>query len=343
MRRNRWHRATGWLTVAAIVIGVAAVWLWGLGGADHIARWAAAQQQDVQNALAQALRALKSNQPGALMTLLSLCFAYGFFHAAGPGHGKLVIGGYGLGRAVPMLRLIGLALGSSLAQAGTAILLVVGGLTLLNWGRVELTGMTEEVLAPISYALIALVGLWLALRGLRKLWPQIPQARTPKAQRDASPCPHPGLGRSFRQSVETGAAHAAQPHVYILPHNDEGICPDCGHRHGPTLDEVANTKSLRDALAIVAAVAMRPCTGAVFLLLLTWRLDLMTAGLLGTLAMGLGTASITIAVAIASVTMRQGALAQLSAPRARQIAALMELCGGLVIALVASQIALKLI
>ncbi|MBT8152976.1 hypothetical protein KMP13_03545 [Epibacterium ulvae] len=346
-----------WLGIGALVCLAAAIWLWGGGGANRLAAWAANEQHQVQNALAQALRALKTNQPGALLSLLSLCFAYGFFHAAGPGHGKLVIGGYGLGQKVAMKRLIGLAIGSSLAQAGTAILLVVGGLSLLDWGRVELTGLTEEVLAPLSYGLIALLGLWLALRGGRKLWPHIRhqalhgtlQGHGHNPSKDGTQ--HNSLGRRLRHSLNPhGVDDHTHAHSHIHPTHhhdadlhDASVCPDCGHRHGPTLDEVANTKTLRDALAIMASVAARPCTGAVFLLLLTWRLDLMTAGVLGTLAMGLGTASITIAVAVASVTFRTGTLSRLSGPRARTSAATMELVGGLIILLVASQIVLRLI
>ncbi len=333
-----------WLSLAAVFCVFVAIWLWGLGGADDLSRWAARGQQQVQNALAQALRALKSNQPGALTTLLGLCFGYGFFHAAGPGHGKLVIGGYGLGQSVPMMRLIALAVGSSLAQAGTAILLVVGGLSLLDWGRIELTGLTEDILAPVSYGLIALLGLWLALRGGRKLWPRNQQNK-PHHHLPQVEVQHHSLGRRLRHSLEhshTDGHIDGQTNKHPAHHHDD-ICPDCGHRHGPTLEEVANTKTMRDALAIIAAVAMRPCTGAVFLLLLTWRLDLMVAGVLGTLAMGLGTASITVVVAIASVTFRQGTLARISGPNARRVAALMELVGGALILLLASQIALRLI
>lgn len=301
------------LLVALAVLG-GAIWLWGLGGATDVARWAAEGQREVQSAMARGLRALKAKEPGALMALLSLCFAYGFFHAAGPGHGKLVIGGYGLGNRVAVMRLAGLALVSSLAQAVTAVVLVAGGLMVFDWGREQLTIAAEDYLAPLSYGLIALVGGWLCLRGLRHLM------------------------------QTAGGAEADHNHHHSHDHHDHGtneVCSTCGHRHGPTLQEAGEMRGLRDAVMIIGAVAMRPCTGAVFLLILTWRMDVMGAGIAGAFAMGLGTATVTIAVAVAAVMLRHGALDRLQGMGARRMAAGLEILAGGVIAVLALQIMLR--
>ena len=310
--------------LAALAVLVIAIWLWGFGGAQDVARWAASGQREAQSALARGLRALKAGQPGALISLLSLCFAYGFFHAAGPGHGKLVIGGYGMDRSVAMGRLAVLAVASSLAQAATAVVLVAGGLTVMDWGRERMTSIAEEVLAPLSYGLIALVGVYLFQRGARRLM---------RARRGFAEA---GMGG---QAVACDHGHA---HSYDHDHSADA-CPSCGHRHGPTLEEAAQVHGLRDALAIIGAVALRPCTGAVFLLLVTWRMDVLPAGIAGAFAMGLGTASVTVAVAIASVSLREGALDRMQGRGALALAAGLELLAGGVIALLAFQIMLRAI
>lgn len=286
------------LALTGLAVGLALMALWLSGGLAGIERWAAAQQREVQNLMAGALTRLRAAEPGALWSLMGLCFAYGFVHAAGPGHGKLVIGGYGYGSQVPLGRLMGLSVAASLAQAGVAVLVVWGGIAVLDLTREQLTTLGERHMDQLGTALIGLVGLWLAWRGLRMLRP----------------------------------APAMHHHHH---HHDEPC--GCGHAHGPSPAQVAETRSLRDALLLIAGIAARPCTGALFLLILTWRMDIFAAGVAGTFAMGVGTASVTLVVAALSVWARRGSLALAPAQGSaltRILPGAMQLGAGLLIALV---------
>ncbi|MEQ8898482.1 MAG: hypothetical protein RID23_15455 [Roseovarius sp.] len=305
------------LLIAAVLIAGAALWLWAFGGAVEVARWAEDGQRTAQEAMAGGLRALRAGEPGALAALLGTCFAYGFFHAAGPGHGKVLIGGYGVGARVPALRLSLLALASSLAQAATAVALVYAGVLLLNLSRPAMTGFAERVMAPASYGAIALVGLWLAVRGARRVW------------------------RSRRGPADHHQHDHHHSHDHHHGHEHDDICETCGHRHGPTPEEAAEVKSWRDAVMLVGAVAIRPCTGALFLLILTWRFGLDAAGIAGAFVMGLGTACVTIAVAVAAVTFREGALTRLATGQgAARALPLIEIAAGCLIAAIAGQLLL---
>jgi ABC-type nickel/cobalt efflux system permease component RcnA len=290
------------LSLAALALAALVIWLWGFGGAAQVSAWARTGQAETQQAMARLLRALRAGEPGALAGLLGLCFAYGFFHAAGPGHGKLLIGGYGMAARVSAWRLSLLALASSFAQAAAAVLLVYAGVFVFDLTRQHMTDLAEDIMAPASFAAIALVGLWLAFRGLRR-WHR------------NRPAPH---------------AH----------HHHDAPCPSCGHKHGPTLVEAEAVTGWRDAAALIGAVAIRPCTGALFLLILTWRMGLDLAGIMGAFAMGLGTASVTLAVAIASVTLREGALARLATGDTARALPLFEIAAGVTIAALSTHLML---
>ncbi|WP_425041160.1 nickel/cobalt transporter [Primorskyibacter sp. S187A] len=300
-----------WIVLtAALAVLAGAVWLWGMGGADRLAIWAAAGQREAQQSLATALRALRAGEPGALWALWGLCFAYGFFHAVGPGHGKVLISGYGLGTDVPLVRLSALALASSLAQAASAVMLVYAGVWAFEMTRTQLVDVTEDWLAPASYAAIGAVGLWLVWRGQRRL----------------------------RQALRA-QHHHNHDHDHDHDHSHDGTCSSCGHAHGPSLTEAQNTRSLRDAVMLIGAIALRPCTGAIFVLILTWRMGLVAEGIAAAFAMGLGTASVSIAAALAAITLREGTTRRLadhlSGTRALQALSALEALVGLTIAAVA--------
>jgi ABC-type nickel/cobalt efflux system permease component RcnA len=158
------------LIALAVVIslGLAALFWW-TGGDRVILAWAVEGQRAAQGGMGRALGALRTGDAAAVVPLLGVCFLYGFFHAAGPGHGKLLIGGYGAARAVGAWRLSTVAVASSLAQGVTAILLVGAGVWLLDWSRDYMTDLAERLLQPLGFAAIALIGLWLVVRGLRQM------------------------------------------------------------------------------------------------------------------------------------------------------------------------------
>ncbi len=302
----------------ALAIGLL-LWFWGSGGFDQLAAWAAGEQRAFQNQIARSLRAARAEQPEAVATLLTVCFAYGFFHAIGPGHGKVLIGGYGLGRRVAFWRLSAISVLSSLGQAVTAIVLVYAGVLVFQMSRESLVGTTEQVMAPISYGAIAAIGLWLVFRALRSF------ARRHKSQTSHHEHHH----------------HDHDDH-HDHHHHDGEVCSDCGHRHGPTAEEVANVGSLREALILIAGIAARPCTGALFVLILTWQMGIAMVGIAGAFAMALGTAMVTTLVGWTSLGLRGGLLASASATRFAQVLApTIELVAGLMIAVIASGLLLR--
>ncbi len=210
-----------------------------------------------------------------------------------------------MGRRAPVLRLVAISVISSLGQSLTAILLVYAGVWIFHLTRQHLTGLAEEIMAPLSYGAIVLVGLWLLVRGVRH-------------------------ALSLRQP-------AADHH-----HHDHDHDHDCGHRHGPTLDEVERAGSLRETLALIGAIAIRPCSGAIFVLLITWQMGIALAGIAGTVAMGLGTATVTVAVALAAAGTRGGLVTALAgSPLLARAIPVAEILAGLVIASLASGLLLR--
>lgn len=272
--------AAGFL--AALAVAAWALWSGGAFGA--LAWWALQQQRAFQAALAGAIQALRAGEPAALASLLGLCAAYGFLHAVGPGHGKLLVAGAAVGTRATALRMGLIAVAGSMAQAVVAILAVYGAFLVFQ-ASARGAADVDAWLEPLAGGLIALIGGWLLVRGLGGL---------------------AGLRRA-----------------------------GCGHAHGPTAAEAARASGLGAALALVGAMAVRPCTGALVVLVVAWSMDLAAAGAAAAVAMGLGTAAFTVLVAVAAVTSRDAAfLTAGDGPVARLLSpALQVLAGGAILAI----------
>ena len=158
-----------WLGFGLAVLLAAALWFWLSGNYAQVTAWAVQQQRVFQNELAQLIMAARRGDGGVVWALIGASALYGFVHAVGPGHGKFLIGSAGLGSRARARTMAILAIVSSLAQGLTAVVLVYGGLGLLSFGTGWAVKATDEVLTPLSYGVIALIGLVLIWRGARAL------------------------------------------------------------------------------------------------------------------------------------------------------------------------------
>lgn len=231
--------------------------------------WLAVQQAALRRELVELLAALKAGEGAALWGLIGGAFLYGVLHAAGPGHGKLVISSYLFANAAKVRSGLALTAVSSLLQAVSAILLVGIAVLLLSQARTA-QAANVQLLELVSYGLIVAIGclmLWRLLQG-----------------REA--CGH-----------DHGHGHG---HGHGHAH---------GHHHGHAHAVPAENIPRRDFWAMALSVGIRPCSGAVIVLLFTLGQGLVAAGIAATLAMSVGTALTVGLLALLAVGSRRLALA----------------------------------
>lgn len=97
---------------------------------------------------------------------------------------------------------------------------------------------------------------------------------------------------SFAALGQDGAAHDAS----------------CDHVHMPDAQEIARLRDWRDMAGVVLAAGLRPCAGALIILVFAATQGLYWAGIAAALAMGLGTAITTGALAALAVFFKFAAL-----------------------------------
>ena len=143
--------------------------------------------------------------------LLGLSFAYGVFHALGPGHGKAVIASYVLANRQTARNGALLALLSALLQALVAIALVAMLAWLLH-ATAPVMNRATRWLETASYVLITLLGAWLVWAKAMRPWLH----RGALRGHAHGPAHEHGHGHDHGHAHRPAAAH------------DHGAC-GCGH------------------------------------------------------------------------------------------------------------------
>lgn len=273
--------------------------------------WILAKQSEFYRAMSSTIRAAK-NDGSAVWTLLGISFAYGIFHAAGPGHGKAVISSYLVANEETARRGIVLSFASALAQALVAVAIVGVGAWLLNVTAKTMCG-AERIIEIASYGLIAVFGarlVWVkgggffrALSASRASGPQLAMAH--------SHHDHHGDRHSHHHAhpADHDHHHGDGHHHHHHDHGDH-----CGHSHGPEPGELAGPGGWKRGLATVATVGIRPCSGAILVLVFALAQGLFWAGVAATFVMGLGTAITVAAIATLAVSAK-GVARRLAAGR----------------------------
>jgi nickel/cobalt transporter (NicO) family protein len=267
------------------------------------AGWILAKQAEFYRMLSGLIRAAKADGSAAYM-LLGVSFLYGVFHAAGPGHGKAVISSYLVANNETWWRGIVLSFASALLQAFTAIA-IVGIAAALLGATAKAMGNTIRVIEIVSYALIMLIGLrllWVKGRAFLRLL---------RGGKPAHSVPDHNHHHHHDHAHEHGHAHHHE-HAHCQHHDHEDEASAWGHAHALEPQELTGRHWLRRGLAAIVAVGLRPCSGAIIVLVFALAQGLFWIGVASTFVMGLGTAITVAAIAMLAVGARglAGRLAQ---------------------------------
>lgn len=286
--------AQGPFGIAAPEAGGAAAWA---GPLAPLFAWVAAWQSSFYRTLTAALGALRDNG-GALWLLALVSFGYGVFHAAGPGHGKAVITAWLLASGETLRRGVVISFIAALVQGAVAIALVGIAAGVIGVTAMTMTGATAA-LEVGSYILIVLVGLWL-------LWTRATGRSHRHAHRPA-PVPlgaavvapphavacrdhhHPtGHDQGEDNTHDLSHRRTHEPELHSRTYHGHSV-HECRHAHTPDPALLDRPLTLASAYAAVAAVGIRPCSGAIIVLVFALSQGMFLAGVGATLLMALGT------------------------------------------------------
>jgi nickel/cobalt exporter len=281
--------------------------------ASGLVGWILAEQSAFYRSLSTYIRAARDDG-AAMRSLFGISFLYGVFHAAGPGHGKAVISSYLVANEETWRRGVVLSFASAGLQSAVAIVVVAIAAVLLG-ATARAIGLTVHLIEITSYGLIILIGmrlLYVKGRGFRVAFRELtsteasalvfapaPAARSLSAATPQLPTTRPGAitMRGGQCMVDGCTVHGFHCH-------DDHHTSAWGHAHGPEPIELAGSGGWRRGLAAVVAVGLRPCSGAIIVLIFALAQDLFWAGVGATLSMGLGTAVTVAAIATAAVAAR---------------------------------------
>jgi nickel/cobalt exporter len=271
--------------------------------ANSVTGWIIAQQNSFYRQFSALIRASKADG-SALWSLMVVAFLYGVFHAAGPGHGKAVISSYVVANGETWRRGVVLSFASALLQALVAVVFVGIAAAILN-ATARTMNSAVNAIEIASYALIALIGARLVWVKGRAFLAAARAVGHPRAEVGAAVT----AGAHRHDDCGHSHGHSGHGHGHGHDHHHDRNCHDhadgdasaWGHAHAPVPQDLAGPGGWTRGLSAIVAVGLRPCSGAILVLVFALAQGLFWAGVAATFVMGLGTAITVAAIATIAV------------------------------------------
>lgn len=215
-------------------------------------------QKVLNREMTQLLQQVAQQPQQAGVTLMLFSLAYGVLHALGPGHGKVVISTFLATHPARLKTSMKLTLLAALLQGGVAIGLVTVMLVVLQTSS-RTMHLGSYWLEKSSYLLVMALGVWVGWRAVRAL-------------------------RAALKPVAKMQIHAIRPH-----HQHDDHC-GCGHAHLPSAAQMEQSVSGKTQALVVFSMGLRPCSGAIMMLLFAKVIDVYVWGVASAIAMAMGMA-----------------------------------------------------
>ncbi|ERM61038.1 nickel/cobalt transporter [Vibrio cyclitrophicus] len=315
MKKNQFKANHALIGIGALLfVAVGAYQLWSMWPSLVITsiQW----QREVNSELADLLYQAKSNPWGAGCYLIGFSFIYGMLHSLGPGHGKVIVSTYLATHPTKAKASLILTVVSALLQALVAVLLV----SVLLWGfnaSMRVVNDKANLFVSLSFALVAVVGTLICWKALKNIYSTVrkPKLKVKTITAFATDMPSLMAARSpistqspmaRRSSVSDGSAmlnpiRTIQSAEHSHADHSHADC-GCGHQHVADADAINKASTLREYAGIIITIGVRPCTGAIMVLLFANMVGLYWMGVLSALAMAVGTALTTSLIAMMTLT-----------------------------------------
>lgn len=274
-------------------------------------------QKEINEQIIELLYSAQTQLLASGFSLISVAFIYGVLHSLGPGHGKLIVTTYLATHPTKVKISLILTVLSALLQAIVAIVVVSILLLLFNSTMREVNNEANHFIS-LSFYSVVILGSIVIWRNMKTLFKEF-------------------YSRPFTIKIT-----AIKPITNSIKHSHNNMC-GCGHVHFAGAEDINKASSFKEYLAIIFSVGLRPCTGAIMVLLFSNTLGLYWLGIISALFMSVGTALTTSSIAIMTTIgtkLVQGYLnngdknnIHFKSKRRKNINTLVKLTGGILLVL----------